>query len=297
MPTRNIRITHGERVIDASTGITKAELVAWYDKAADALLPHLAARPVSLVRAPDGIEAEIFFTKHSAPSRMPLLTQLDPSLDPAHPPLIAIASAGALVQAAQFNTVEFHTWNATVKKIEQPDRFVFDLDPGEGSTWSALQDGARQVRALLDELGLVSFLKTSGGKGLHIVVPVTPKLEWDAVKNFSKQVVDHLADTRPAQFVAKSGPANRVGRIFIDYLRNGRGSTTVAAFSARARPGLGVSVPIGWDELEALDSAAHWTIRNAEERLGAAHDPWAAYARTRQTLTAAIKQLAVIAIG
>ncbi|CAN5378494.1 hypothetical protein BH09PSE6_BH09PSE6_15180 [soil metagenome] len=289
---RGVKITHGDRVIDASTGITKAELAAWYDLAADALLPHLGNRPVSLVRAPDGIGGEVFFSKHSEPQRMPLLTQLDPSLDPAHPPLIAIATAAALLQAAQFNTVEFHTWNAKVGRIEQPDRIVFDLDPGEGSTWPALQQGARAVHDLLEELGLASFLKTSGGKGLHVVVPITPRLDWDAVKDFSKAVVDDLADASPDRFVAKSGAANRIGRIFIDYLRNGRGSTTVAAFSARARPGLGVSIPIGWDELEALDSASHWTVRNAAERIGRQPEPWAAYTHTRQGLTQPIKRLA-----
>jgi bifunctional non-homologous end joining protein LigD len=138
---------------------------------------------------------------------------------------------------------------------------------------------------------LKSFLKTSGGKGLHVVVPLTPRDDWDTVKDFSQAVVQHMAKALPERFVAKSGPKNRVGRIFADYLRNGRGATTACAFSARARPGLGVSVPVAWDELPELTSAAHWTIRNAHERLESDQDPWADYAKTRQTLAKAMKQL------
>ena len=142
----------------------------------------------------------------------------------------------ALASAAQMNVIEFHTWNARSRRITLPDRLVFDLDPGEGTGWPQVQEAAMLVRALLDELGLQCWLKTSGGKGLHLVVPITPKLDYDAVKLFSKAVVQHMAKTLPQRFVAKSGGSNRVGKIFIDYLRNGFGQTTAAAFSARARP-------------------------------------------------------------
>ncbi len=155
-------------------------------------------------------------------------------------------------------------------------------------------EAARLTRALLDELGLASFVKTSGGKGLHIVVPLAPRLGWDAVKDFSQAIVRHLAANAPERFVARSGPKNRVGRIFVDYLRNGRGATTVAAFSARARPGLGVSMPCAWDELGELTGGDHWTIANAHERLERLErgdDPWAGYASTRQTLARPMKTL------
>jgi bifunctional non-homologous end joining protein LigD len=168
---------------------------------------------------------------------------------------------------------------------------TFDLDPGEGVAWPAMQEAARLTRALLDEIGLTSFLKTSGGKGLHIVVPLTPRDGWDTVKDFSQAIVQHLATVVPGRFVAKSGAKNRVGKIFVDYLRNGRGATTAAAWSARARPGLGVSVPCAWDELPALTGGAHWTIVNAHERLEPGDDPWADYAKTKQTLTKAMKAL------
>jgi bifunctional non-homologous end joining protein LigD len=154
-----------------------------------------------------------------------------------------------------------------------------------------MREAAQLVHALLDELGLVSFLKTSGGKGLHIVVPLSPRADWDTVKDFSEAVVRHLARTLPDRFVAKSGPRNRVGKIFPDYLRNSRGATTVAAFSARARPGLGVSMPCAWDELPDLFAGDQWTIANAHERLDSGTDPWGDYAKARQALTTAMKKL------
>ncbi len=287
-----VRVTHPDRVIDPSTGITKRELAGYYDRAAGAMLPHLSTRPIALVRAPDGLEGEMFFNKHAARARMPRLTQLPAGLDPGHPPLLAIESAEALVEAAQYSTIEVHTWNAHAERIDTPDRFVLDLDPGAGIDFATLREGARLVQSLLDELGLAAFLKTSGGKGLHVVVPIAPKLGWDAVKDFTGAVVDHLAATLPDRFVARSGEEHRVGRVFVDYLRNGRGSTTACAFSARARPGMGVSIPIGWDELDAIGSGAHWTIRTAHQRFARDDDPWGDYAGTRQSIAAAIKRLA-----
>ncbi|MGE5385472.1 MAG: DNA ligase D [Betaproteobacteria bacterium] len=285
-----LRITHPERVIDTSTGLTKLGLATYYQAAAKHMLPHLARRPVAVIRAPDGIGGELFFQKHGE-AAIPGAKQLDPAFDPGHPPLLEIASVEALIGAVQMNVIEFHTWNATTRHIEKPDRVTFDLDPGEGVPWTTMQDAAQLVHAFLDELGLKSFLKTSGGKGLHVVVPLTPREEWDAVKDFSKAVTEHLATVLPGRFSAKSGPRNRVGKIFVDYLRNGRGATTVAAFSARARPGMGVSIPCAWDELPTLTGGAHWTVATAEERLTSADDPWADYAKTKQTLTAARKKL------
>ncbi len=287
-----LRITHGERVIDASTGVTKRELVDHYLRVAPCMLPHLAGRPLALVRGPQGIGGELFFQKHGEQLRVPGLTLLDPALDPGHPPLMAVASVQALVGAVQMNTVEFHTWNALARDIERPDRLVFDLDPGDGVPWQRVQEAAQLLRALLQELALVSLLKTSGGKGLHLVVPFKPALSWDAAKRLSQRVVQHLARTLPDRFSAKSGPRNRVGKIYVDYLRNGRGATTVAAWSARARPGMGVSVPVGWDELDTLHSGAHWTVRSVAERL-TLPDPWreGAAAARRQTLTAAMQAL------
>ena len=287
-----VRVTHPERVIDASTGLTKRDLVDWYAHAARRMLPHLAGRPVALLRAPTGIAGSHVFQKHKGTLRIEGLKELPARLDAPHPPLIEIDDFTALVSAAQFNAIEFHTWNALAARIEKPDRMTFDLDPGEGVAWRAMQEAADMVRHALEALGLPAFLKTSGGKGLHVVVPLEPKEGWDAVKDFARDVVGHLARMAPDRFVAKSGASNRVGRIFVDYLRNGRGATTVAAWSARARPGLGVSVPCAWDELRELRGGDHWTIANAHERLESAVDPWAGYDGAAATLAAARRALA-----
>ncbi|MFG6417251.1 DNA ligase D [Roseateles sp. DC23W] len=287
----SVKVSHPERVIDKSTGITKVELVRYYESIADWMLPHLKDRPVSLVRAPQGIEGQLFFQKHSE-AKIPGMTDLDASLWPGHDALLAVNSAEALVNAAQFNTIEFHTWNARSARINRPDRVIFDLDPGEGVTWAHLQEAAVLTKGFLEQLGLQAWLKTSGGKGLHVVVPLAPKLEYDAVKAFSQAVVQHMAKVIPSRFVAKSGGSNRVGKIFIDYLRNGHGQTTAAAFSARARPGLGVSMPVSWEQLAELKSGSQWTIATAREYLTfQKNDPWADYWKTKQTLIKATKLL------
>ena len=287
----SVKVTHPERVIDPKGGHTKRDLVDYYLHAARRIQPHLQGRPVALVRAPAGIGGHLFFQKHSGSLRIDDLVELPQALDPGHPPLIEIDSFTALISAAQMNVVEFHTWNATSRAIDKPDRMTFDLDPGDGVGWAAMVEAARLTRTLLDEIGLRAFVKTSGGKGLHVVVPLAPREGWDDVKDFSREVVERLAEFAPDKLVAKSGPKNRVGKIFVDYLRNGRGATTAAAYSARARAGLGVSVPCDWDELDGLGGGDHWNIANVHERLEAAADPWADYARCRQALGAARKAL------
>ncbi|MYZ43534.1 DNA ligase D [Schauerella aestuarii] len=282
------KLTHPERVIDSSTGLTKLDLAEYYARVSPLLLPHLKARPVSLVRAPGGIEKELFFQKHlEAP--MPGVKPLDPKLDPDHPPLLEVPTAQALMSAVQMNTVEFHTWNAVKTAIDKPDRMTFDLDPGEGIKWPAMVQAAQLVRVMLTEIGLTSWIKTSGGKGLHVVVPLKKQYGWDTVKSFSQAIVQHLARTLPKLFVAKSGPKNRVGKIFVDYLRNGFGATTASAWSARARPGMGVSVPIEWDEVEGISSGGHWTIANIDDRLDVGNHPWDDYAP--QSVTGAMSTL------
>jgi bifunctional non-homologous end joining protein LigD len=287
-----VRISHPERVIDASTGHTKLDLARYYASIAEWMLPHLKSRPVSLVRAPEGVAGELFFQKHVDVRTMPGVRDL-PGLWEGHGALLEVPTAKALVAAVQMNVIEFHTWNSVKQKVDKPDRMVFDLDPGAGVAFDQVREGAQLTRALLEELGLRCWLKTSGGKGLHVVVPLSARLDYDTVKAFSQRIVQHLAATIPQRFVAKSGPANRVGKIFVDYLRNGFNATTAAAFSARARPGLGVSMPIAWDELAEVRSGAHWTISQARDRLSFQKlDPWADYWTCRQTLTAAMKRLA-----
>ncbi|MGE8701699.1 MAG: DNA ligase D [Achromobacter sp.] len=282
------KLTNPDRVIDPSTKLTKLDLARYYGLIAPLMLAHLKGRPVSFLRAPAGIQGEFFFQKHLE-AAMPGVKSLPAKLDPDHPPLLEVPTAEAIMSAVQMNVVEFHTWNAVKTSIGKPDRLMLDLDPGEGVQWPTMQQAANLVRVLLQEIGLQAWLKTSGGKGLHVVVPLRKQYDWDTVKRFSQTVVQHLARTLPQLFVAKSGPKNRVGKIFADYLRNGFGATTVCAWSARARPGLGISVPVTWDELDKLTSGAHWTIQDVHSRLDVGNTPWDDYAP--QSLTAAMSAM------
>jgi bifunctional non-homologous end joining protein LigD len=238
------------------------------------------------------VGGEIFFQKHAEKINIAGVKQLDPALWPGHPSMLEVGTREALLNAAQFNVIEFHTSNATSTHFDRPNRMIFDLDPGEGTPWAHVQEAALLMRTLLTELGLVSWLKTSGGKGLHVVVPLRMHHGNDTVKAFSRAIVQHMAHVIPSKFVAKSGPSNRVGKLFADYLRNGVGATTVAAYSARARPGMGVSMPVRWDDLAGLKSGAHWAIATAREHLSfQSEDPWADYWSTRQPLGEAMKRL------
>ena len=289
--SNRLRITNGQRVIDASTGVTKIELVRYYDLIGDLMMVHLKGRPVSLVRAPAGVGGELFFQKHAETEKLPGIRQLDPALYIGHPAMIEVVSKQGLLSAAQWNVIEVHSLNTGTRSFEHPDRMVFDLDPGEGVTWARVREAAQLTRSFLTQLGLSSFLKTSGGKGLHVVVPLRKLHDWDTVKGFSHAIVSHMAKTLPQRFVAKSGPKNRVGKIFIDYLRNGLGATTVCAWSARARAGLGISVPLDWSELASLRAADHWTTRSVHERLNIGNQPWKGYAKAARSLTAAMAAL------
>jgi bifunctional non-homologous end joining protein LigD len=290
----SLKVTNPDRIIDPSTGMTKLGLIRYYALVAELALEHLKGRPTALVRAPVGVAGELFFQKHSEVGKLPGIKQFPQALDPGHPPMLEVATTEGLLSAAQWNVVELHTQNALGKNYEKPDRMIFDLDPGEGVEWPQIQEAAQLMHAFLDELGLPAFLKTSGGKGLHVVVPLKPHYDWDTVKAFSKTVVEHMAATLPDRFAFKSGPKNRIGKIFIDYLRNGRGATTAAAWSARTRPGLGISVPVGWEELGPLRGGDHWTVQTAHTRLDKGNEPWADYKKSAASLTAAMKKLGVI---
>lgn len=291
LPVNAMKLSNPDRVIDPESGLTKLDLARYYDTVAPLMMEHLKARPVALVRAPEGVQGEKFFQKHLEQTEMKGVLLLDPALDEGHAPLIEVARPEGLLSASQMNVVEYHTWNARKDRIERPDRMTFDLDPGEGVAWAQVQEATELVHVLLRELGLPAFLKTSGGKGLHIVVPIKRLHGWDAVKGFSQAVVQHLAQTIPERFVAKSGPRNRVGKIFVDYLRNGRGATTVCAWSARARPGMGISVPVAWSELAGLTGGAHWTVQSVDQRLRQGNAPWKGYDKAAVSLAPAMRQL------
>jgi bifunctional non-homologous end joining protein LigD len=280
-----VPISHPERVIDAASGTTKLQLAQFYGQISEWILPHLKNRPVALLRAPEGIEGEQFFQKHAECLAIPHIKQLDPKLDPGHARLLEIDTEQALVGAVQMGTVEFHTWGSTSDRIETPDHFVLDLDPDPALPWRSMLEATQLTLAVLDELGLDCFLKTSGGKGMHLIVPLARHTDWDTVKAFAKAIAQFMTQQLPERFTATSGPKNRIGKMFVDYLRNQRGASTVVTYSVRARPGLPVSVPIERSELASLSGAQQWHVGNLLERLRKLKaDPWQGYAN-RQRIT------------
>jgi bifunctional non-homologous end joining protein LigD len=211
-------------------------------------------------------------------------------MHPGHAPLLVVDHHEAL-GLAQMNVVELHSWNAVQPDLDHPDRFILDLDPDPELSWQMMIDAATLSKVLLDEIGLKSFTKTSGGKGFHIVVPLTRRQQWDEVKDFSHAVARYMARLMPERFSAVLGPKNRVKKIFINYLRNSKGASTVAVFSARARSGMGVSMPIAWEELKDIGRADQWTIKTAAQRMHSLNtDPWNGFHRTRQGITVAMRR-------
>ncbi|APA84092.2 DNA ligase D [Paraburkholderia sprentiae WSM5005] len=288
---RDVKISNPQRVMDDVSKQTKLSIVRYYDAIAEWALPYLHCRPLTLVRAPDGIHGELFFQKHSERARIPGVEELPTSVYPNHAPLLVANTAEALVGLAQMSVVEIHSWNGVAPDLAHPDRVIFDLDPDPALPWSAMLEAAMLVKVVLDEIGLRSFVKTSGGKGFHIVVPLTRRQGWDEVKAFARAVAQHMTRVVPQRFSAVLGPKNRVGKIFIDYLRNGRSASTVAAFSVRARPGLAVSMPISWDELNDVKSGDQWTMAAAIARQRSLReDPWKGYWRTQQGITVAMRR-------
>jgi len=293
-PVAGVKISSPERTIDPKTGTQKIELARFYESVSDWILPHLLARPVSLLRAPEGIEGETFFQKHAENMSIPNIKHLDPALDPGHDSLIEIDSTEALVGCVQMGTIELHTWGSTKDHIEKPDRIILDLDPDPDLPWSKMIEATQLLCSVLTELSLDYFLKTSGGKGMHVVIPLARYHDWDTVKDFARSISEFMAHQLPDRFVAKMGPKNRINRIFIDYLRNSRGASTVCAYSVRARPGLPVSVPIREDELPKLKSAAQWDVTNLKKRLTSLSDnPWKGYENRQRITQKMLKKLEI----
>ncbi|MDQ9169344.1 DNA ligase D [Oxalobacteraceae bacterium R-40] len=286
-----IVITHPERVIDPSSGLTKLDIARYYDAVAPFILPYLKDRPVYLLRSPGGLSGKAFFQRHAIRAAIPGIQLLDPSVDPEHEPLMVINSAQALIGAAQMGSLELHSCNATADMLDRPDCMVFDLDPDPNLPWKRIAESAKLTRQLLDELGLTCFLKTSGSKGLHLIVPLARRHDWESVTQFSKALAQHLANTIPGHFIASMGEENRVGKIYIDYLRNSKMASTVVPYSTRARNGLPVAVPIAWEELDDIKGSAMWNIVSIQERLvRQKSDPWQDFFSTRQILTKSMRK-------
>ena len=276
------RLTHPERILWPEPGISKEGLAEFYTDIADWILPHVKGRVLSLVRCPSGAAAKCFFAKHAWHGLTGAVQRIGVG---EKEKMLTLDGLDGLIDLVQASVLEIHPWGSTVAQLEQPDRLIFDLDPGEGVPWSAVIAGALDVRAHLEALGLTSFVKTSGGKGLHVVVPLAPGASWDDAKAFTQGVAQALAKARPDRYVATMAKTARRGKIFIDYLRNGRGATAVAPYSTRALPQASVSTPLAWDELSEGIRADHFRIGNLRQRLAVLRDdPWAEIFTVRQTL-------------
>ena len=267
-----IKVTNRDRVIFPESDVTKGQLADYYAAVAGIMLPWAGHRPVSLVRCPQGRAKQCFFQKHDAGSFGDTVHQVPiREKDGSTENYLYVDDADGLVACVQMGTIEFHGWGSRVDALERPDRMVFDLDPDEGLGFEETKRAAAYLKEQLAELGLVSFPLLSGGKGVHVVVPLTPKAEWPAVRDFAERFARALAHADPERFVAVMSKAKRKGRIFIDYLRNQRGATAIMPYAARARAGAPVAAPVSWTELRDLDSAAHWGVGDAEALIARAN--------------------------
>lgn len=283
-PAVAVRLTHPERILWAEPGITKQGLADFYIEIADWVLPHISGRVLSLLRCPSGVEAKCFFAKHAWAGLTDAVERVNVG---EKDPMLAIHDLGGLLELVQAGVAEIHPWGSRVEKLEFPDRLIFDLDPGDDVPWGSVVDAARDVRSRLQKIGLESFLKTTGGKGLHVVVPVAPVVGWDDAKAFTATFAETMAREQPGRYVATMAKRVRHGRILIDYFRNGRGATAVAAYSTRGRPGATVSVPLAWDELSESLKSDHFTVGNLRPRLDfLKDDPWPGFFELKQKIPA-----------
>jgi bifunctional non-homologous end joining protein LigD len=286
-----VRLTHPEKVLYPENGITKLALANYYQQVADWMLPHVINRPMALVRCPAGRGKPCFFQKHPGEGQTAHLIKVNVAEKGKAEYHLAIRDDAGLIELVQMGVLEIHVWGAQARSLQKPDRLIFDLDPDPAVEWAQVVTAAREVRLLLEELGLVSFVKTTGGKGLHVVVPVQPRTDWDDAKSFCHALADFVVRAAPDRYIATMSKAARKGKIFIDYLRNVRGATSVAPYSTRAQPGATVSVPLAWEELTARLGPDQFTLASVPARLAKLKkDPWAALFRTKQTITKTMRK-------
>jgi bifunctional non-homologous end joining protein LigD len=290
-----VKLTHPDRVLYPDGGPTKLELARYFEAASKRILPFVARHPLSLVRCPDGIAKQCFFQKHPNPG-MPdgfhemTITENDGD----RAAYLYIEDVSGLVGAAQISALELHVWGATIDDLEHPDRLIFDLDPAPDIAFADVRAAARDIRDILAAANLQSYPLITGGKGIHVIVPLSGKNDWAEVKSFAEAIARSLERDQPDRFVASASKAKRKGRIFVDWLRNERGATAIAPYSPRARAGAPVAMPVSWTELGKVKSANAYDTKTARRRIaGLKADPWKGYAKeariSKQTLAAAMK--------
>jgi bifunctional non-homologous end joining protein LigD len=279
-----VKLTHPDRVYWPDAGVTKQGLAEYYTGVWRRIAPFLVARPLSMLRCPGGTAEACFFQKHLWKGASKAIRSVPDPGDPTAEPLVVIDDLDGLIGLVQAGVLEIHPWGSTLADIERPDMIILDLDPGEGVAWGTVVEAAHEVKARLEAAGLSAFAKTTGGKGIHVVSPLTPKADWANVKAFCKAIADAMAADAPDGFVATVSKAKRRGRILVDYLRNGRGATAVAAYSTRARAGAPVSMPVSWEELGEV-APNYFTVANAPARLASLdRDPWDGFRESAKPL-------------
>ena len=286
-----VRVTSPDRILFDELGLTKEALARYYEAVAEFLLPDLKNRPLSLVRCPQGPDEGCFYQKHIDKTWSGEIERVTlPESDGEG--IYAVANnVAAVIGLVQKGVIELHVWGATTRDIAKPDRMIFDLDPDPAVPWREVMAAARLTRDVLGDLGLESFVKTTGGKGLHVAVPLAPRHDWEEVKAFSRAVAERMVADAPQRFLSKASKKERAGKIFIDWLRNSPGATAVAAYSVRARQGATVSTPLQWDEVGGRLKPTTFHAGNLARRLqGLRTDPWKTFRRTSQALTAAMKR-------
>ena len=291
-----VTLTSPDKVLYPDIGLTKLDLARYYETVAPFMLPYVLNRPISLVRCPEGIGKETFFQRHGMKGMNKAIKEIAIQGGESKKKYLYIDDEAGLFALVQLGALEIHDWGVSLKHLNEPDRLVFDLDPDEGLDLAILKAAAIEVRDFLSELGLKSFLKSTGGKGLHLVAPVTPKQGWDEVKAFAKAIADAFVLARPDRYTANPLKRTREGKIFVDYLRNQRGGSAIVNYSTRAKAGAPVACPLRWDELKGLKQAAPYSVKTLPARLKRlAQDPWEGFFKTRQSITA--KALKALGLG
>ena len=278
-------ITHPDRIVYRKEKISKGDVANYYRQVARWLLPELAGRPLSLVRCPDGAQGQCFFQKHYSETLGKAIKAITLKQKSGNEEYLYLQDAAGLLELVQMNTLEFHPWGSKTTAPEKPDRLVFDLDPGPGVGWAKVKAAARDIRTRLQETGLQSYLRLSGGKGLHVVVPIAPGPDWGQAKDFCSAFAEALAAHSPDKYVATMSKAKRDGVVFIDWLRNARGATSVCSWSLRARENATVAMPLRWEELAKVTAPGMYTMARALQRAAKLRsDPWEGIQNLRQEL-------------
>lgn len=281
---RGIRISSPTRVVYPELALTKIDLVHYYDQVAEVMLPHVQDRPLTLVHCPDGLQAPCNYMRHRRVWGPDVLKRVTIKEKTKIGEYLAVVNLEGIIALAQMGIIEVHTWNSTIDDVERPNRIVWDLDPGPAVSLRDVIAAAIAVRTLLDTLGLESWVKTTGGHGIHVVAPLTPDRQWDECLAFAKAVAEALMRSDPSRYTTAFPKAGRERKILIDYLRNNRTNTSVAAFSARAKPAATVSMPVSWKQLTARLNPQRFTVITAPTKLRT--DPWRDYWRCRQKISA-----------